>query len=88
MLGLDAWLQLVRYIEHGRPTRLDTDSRAAHIAHQPVHRIHDQCYHVLVGPNARHHEHLEAGGGPLYNYDSEHTLMNANLVDIRQSLGL
>ena len=34
MDGSEAWIKLVRYIGHGRPTRLENISRGMQIAHQ------------------------------------------------------
>ena len=76
MNGLEAWRNLVRYIEHGRPIRLETISREMEIAHQ---RPINDLTKVVIGIaeyELKYHEYLEVGGKPLDDYDLKQNLTN------------
>ena len=86
MNGFDAWRRIVRYIEHGRPIRLQNLTNDMKAAHQ---RPINDMGKVVIGIaefDLKYHEYLEAGGRTIDDFELKQSLTNILPSDLRREL--
>ena len=84
MNGFDAWRRLVRYIEHGRPIRLEHISREMNAAHQqPIRGMTKVVVGIAEFENT-YHKYIDAGGTPIDDYDLKQNLTNRLPTELQQ----
>ena len=86
MNGFDAWRRLVRYIEHGRPTRPENISRGMEAAHQKPIRDMTKVVIGIADFEHTYHKYIGAGGKPIDDYDLEQNLTNIISTELQNEL--
>ena len=86
MNGFEAWRRLVRYVEHGRPIRLQNITNEMKSSHsRPIKDMARVVIGIAEYEN-KYHDYLDAGGKPYDDYDLKNNLTNILPASLQEPL--